>query len=80
MEQCPPQKLPRNQAESQHSSITPEQSASLFDRNQFSSTSFHYGSSVAAPASFPPSTTNQWVHPSPQPHPSPALSRSHSQG
>ena len=79
MEQCPPQKLPRNQAESQHSSITPEQSTSLFYRNQFSST-FHCGSSVAAPASLPPSTTNQWGHRSPQPHPSLALSRSHSQG
>ena len=79
MEQCPP-KLPRFQAENQQSSITPEQSASLFYWNQFSSTSFHCGNYVAAPASLPPSTTNQWGHPSPQQHSSPAPPRSHSQG
>ena len=78
MEQCP-QQLPRFQAESQRSSITPEHSASLFYWNQFCSPSFHCGSSVAAPASLPPSTTNQWGHPSPQ-HPLPAPPRSHSQG
>ena len=79
MEQYP-QKLPRFQAESQRSSITPEQSVSLLYQNQFCSTSFHCGSSVAAPASLPPFTTNQWGHPSPQQHPSSVPPRSHSQG
>ena len=77
-----PQKHPRIQTENQRSYMTPEQSASSFSRNQFNSPPFQAGNYVAThlSGSLSPSTSGQWISPTPQQHPSPGPSRLPPQG
>ena len=77
-----PQKFPRIQTENQQSYMISEQSASSLSQNQFNSPPIHAGNYVAAHASgnLLPSTSNQWIPPSPQQQPSPGPSKLHPRG